>query len=71
MTQSKTEFTNFKNFNFKENWSDAKPFLTDPDVIKASEQGIVGYLHNFKRSELKVNKYRDLDHYLKCQKKRT
>lgn len=61
---SKIDFTNFKDY-----WADVKPFLSDPDVIKASERGIVGYLHDWKRSKLKVNKYISLEHYLKCQKK--
>ena len=63
------DFTKFTNFDFKEKWTDVKPFLQDPDIIKAIERGIVGYLHNWKRSELKINKYRDLSHYQKCQKK--
>ena len=40
------DFTKFTNFNFKENWSDVKLFLQDTEGKKASERGIIGYLHN-------------------------
>lgn len=63
------DFSKFTNFDFKLKWADLKPYLQDPDVIKAIERGIVGYLHDYKSTKLKINKYRNLSHYLKCKKK--
>ena len=47
MEPVKFKFKNYKNFDFQNNWKKLiKPHLTNDNVIKSIERGIIGYTHN-------------------------
>ena len=47
MEPVKFDFTNYNNFDFKNNWINlVKPHLTNDKLIKSIERGLIGYTHN-------------------------
>ena len=48
MEPVKFNFNEYKKINFRDNWDLIKPHLSNDNVIKSIERGIIGYIHNRK-----------------------